>query len=63
MKYKAMYKNELAQIAGVSRDTFRRWIKSDEETLRSLGCKKKDQLLNPAAVRYLCEKYVIEVRE
>ena len=56
-----MYKYELAQMAGVSNDTFRRWLKNDEDVLLSLGCKKNDQLLNPAAVRYICEKYVIEV--
>lgn len=61
MRYKAMYKYELAQMAGVSNDTFRRWLKNDEDVLLSLGCKKNDQLLNPAAVRYICEKYVIEV--
>ncbi len=54
-----MYKYELAQMAGVSNDTFRRWLK----VLHSLGCKKNDQLLNPAAVRYICEKYVIEFEE
>jgi len=60
--YKSMYKYELARIAGVSNDTFRRWLKTDEKILQELGCKKNDHLLNPAAVRYLCEKYVIEIK-
>lgn len=60
-RYKSMYKNELADAAGVSIGTFRRWIKQDEAVLFSLGCKRNSQLLNPAAVKYLCEKYVIEI--
>lgn len=61
MKYKAMYKYELAQAAGVSVGTFRRWIRTDRKELERLGFKKKCQLLNPACVKYLCEKYVIEI--
>ncbi len=57
--YKAMYKNELAAAAGVSMATFRRWLRTDREQLASLGCDLNAQLLNPAAVRYLCCKYVI----
>jgi len=29
MTYKSMYKSELARAAGVSSDTFRRWLQSD----------------------------------
>ena len=29
MNYKSMYKSELARAAGVSSDTFRRWLQSD----------------------------------
>ncbi len=61
MKYKAMYKYELAQAAGVSVGTFRRWIRTDRKELERLGFKKNCQLLNPACVKYLCEKYVIEI--
>ena len=60
MKYKAMYKNELARAAGVSLDTFRRWLKSDKQALESMGIMHKQQLLPPVAVRYICEKYDIE---
>lgn len=61
MSYKSMYKYELAQAAGVSVATFRRWINTDREALARLGFKKNCQLLNPACVKYLCEKYVIEI--
>ena len=61
MKYKAMYKYELAQAAGVSSETFRRWLKSDSDELVAMGIAPRQQLLPPKAVRYLCEKYDIEV--
>lgn len=60
---KAMYKNELARAAGVSSDTFRRWMASSRNELKELGVTPNTKLLNPAAVRYLCEKFVIEIEE
>lgn len=59
--YKSMYKSELAAAAGVGMSTFRRWLETDKERLKSLGCLPRSKLLNPAAVQYLCEKYVIDV--
>lgn len=61
MTYKAMYKSELARAAGVSSDTFRRWLLTDKAILAAMGITPKQQLLHPKAVRYLCEKYDIEV--
>ncbi len=58
---KAMYKSELAAAAGVTRDTFRRWLHSDADYLRSQGIHPKTKMLPPQVVRYLCEKYDIEV--
>ena len=46
-------------VAGAS--TFRRWLKSDREQLKEMGVLPRSKLLNPAAVKYLCEKYVIEI--
>jgi predicted DNA-binding protein (UPF0251 family) len=60
-KYKSMYKYELAEAAGVSSETFRRWLKSDRALLASMGVTPKQQLLPPKAVRYICDKYDIEV--
>ncbi len=37
MAYKAMYKNELARAAGVSNDTFRRWLISDRAVFEAMG--------------------------
>lgn len=56
---KAMLKSELAAAAGVSRTTFRRWLKSDAEYLREQGVKTKAKMLPPKVVKYLIEKYCI----
>ena len=58
---KAMYKSELAEAAGVTRDTFRSWLRSDADYLRSQGLGPKAKVLPPQVVRYLSEKYNIEV--
>lgn len=61
MSYKSMYKNELARAAGVSTATFRVWLKSDKQALDEMGIAPRQQLLPPIAVRYLCEKYAIDI--
>ena len=58
---KAMSKAELANAAGVSRDTFRRWLKSDAEFLREHGVKPTAKVLPPQIVSYLIDKYCIEL--
>lgn len=58
---KAMLKFELASAAGVTRDTFRRWLKSDAEYLRTQGVSPKAKMMPPQVVRYLTEKYDIEI--
>ncbi len=56
-----MSKSELAAAAGVSRDTFRRWLISDLDYLRSQGITPSAKLFPPQVVRYLSEKYDIEL--
>ena len=58
---KAMSKAELANAAGVSRDTFRRWLKTDAEYLRSQDVKPTAKVLPPQVVNHLIDKYCIEV--
>ena len=58
---KAMLKSELASAAGVTRDTFRRWLKSDAEYLRTQGVSPKAKMMPPQVVRYITEKYDIEI--
>ena len=56
-----MYKYELARKAGVSSKTFARWLKNDTEKLRALGALPRSKLLPPPAVKFICEKYVIDL--
>lgn len=58
---KSMLKSELAAAAGVSRDTFRRWLHSDAAYFRSQHIDPNAKLLPPQVVRYLCDKYDIEL--
>lgn len=58
---RAMSKTELANAAGVSRDTFRRWLKSDEAYMRAQGVKSTAKVLPPQVVNYLIDKYCIEL--
>lgn len=60
-KIKAMYKSELADAAGVSLKTFGRWLKRDRDYFASVGVSIKQKMLPPIAVKYICEKYVIEL--
>ena len=52
---------ELARAAGVSGETFRRWLRTDAAYLRANHITPKTTLLPPHVVKYLCEKYDIEV--
>ena len=56
-----MLKSELAAAAGVTCDTFRRWLQSDAEYLCSQGISAKAKVLPPQVVRYLIEKYDIDI--
>ena len=56
---KAMSKSEMAERAGVSRKTLRRWLKTDEDYLRSQGVIIRQKVFPPQVVKYLFEKYCI----
>ena len=62
-KYKSMLKSELAAAAGVSLSTFSSWLRNDQDIIRSLNLSKRAKYLPPRLVRYLCEKYDIELDE
>ena len=57
---KRTYKYELADAAGVSRTTFWRWMKENEEPLLQLGVKPTTKLLPPKAVEWICREYGID---
>ena len=59
MSEKAMYKYELAQLAGVSLKTLSKWLKESETELLKLGYKRTDHILTPKAVKFIKDKYVI----
>ena len=46
-KYKSMYKYELVDAAGVSSQTFRRWLITDRAALKAMGVSVKQRLLPP----------------
>lgn len=60
MKYKAMTRQQLAESAGVCRQTLTNWLNSDLKILKKLGVKERG-VLPPSAVKYICEKYCIEI--
>ena len=57
---KSYTKAELSRAAGVSPETFRRWLKSDRAFLEANNIQPTTKLLPPKVVKYLCEKYDIE---
>ena len=57
---KSYTKKQLADAAGVSAATLRRWLRTDEEFLRANGITSKTKILPPKVVQYLCEKYCID---
>ena len=58
---KACGKAELAQAAGVSAETLRRWLRSDKAYLEANGISPTAKILPPKVVKYLCEKYCIDL--
>ena len=51
---KAMYKSELARLAGVSANTFRRYLNSRRDVLADMG-------VSPRAVRYVVDDFCIDL--
>lgn len=60
---KAMCKYELAAAAGVSLETFRRWLKTDKAFLEANNISPSAKILPPKVVKYLCDKYCIDVED
>lgn len=60
---KAMYKSELARLAGVSPRTFARYLASRREILTAMGVSPRAQILPPKAVKYVSEDYCIDLPE
>ena len=60
---RTMYKSELARLAGVSSNTFRRYLNTRREILAQMGVVPRSKTLNPKAVRYILQDYSIELPE
>ena len=58
---KSRTKIELSRAAGVSPETFRRWLKTDRAFLAANGICPNTRLLPPKVVKYLCKKYAIDL--
>ena len=58
---KAMLKKELADCAGVSLRTLHRWCEPYREELLRMGWQPKMILLPPHIVKFLSEKFCIDV--
>ena len=60
-KHKFISKKTLAELAGVSPRTFRRYLQTRRHILDAMGITPKTQKLPPQAVRYICEDYCIDL--
>ena len=58
-----MYKNELADAAGVSMNTLRRWLNKNRDRLAHFGVSPRSQMLPPRAVKWVCDEYGIDYPE
>jgi hypothetical protein len=58
---KAMYKSELARLAGVSDSTFRRYLNTRRDVLAQMGVSPMAKMLPPRAVKYVVEDYCIDL--
>lgn len=58
---KSYTKSQLAQFAGVSPATFRRWLQADAIYLHSQGITQNTKLFPPQVVQYIAKKYAIDL--
>lgn len=60
---KAKSKKELADMAGVSVDTLREWCKPYQKELERMGMVPGMRILPPRIVKFLVEKFCIDVED
>ena len=58
---KAMTKQQLAQCAGVTVRTLFNWCRPYRKELARMGLKPKDRVLPPRIVKFIAEKFCIDV--
>ena len=60
---KAKSKSQLAEMAGVSVDTLREWMKPFRQDLEAMGLRQNARVLPPNIVKFLAEKLCIDVED
>ena len=58
---KAMSKQQLADRAGVSLNTLRRWMKPLRQELEERGMPPGARVLPPSVVKFIAERFCIDV--
>ena len=56
-----MTKSQLAECTGVSVKTLMRWCKAYSHELQQMGMKRNSRVLPPAVVRFIAEKFSIDI--
>ena len=60
---KAMTKQQLAQCAGVTTKTLSNWCKPFRKELEAMGMQPLMKVLPPHIVRFIAEKFCIDIGE
>ena len=58
---KAMSKQQLADAAGISVDTLRKWLTPHKKKLETLGMTQKMRVIPPSVVAFIIETFCIDV--
>ena len=56
-----MSKQQMANKAGVSINTFNRWCKPFQKDLEAMGLPPRARMLPPNVVKFIAEKFCIDV--
>ena len=56
-----MSKQQLADAAGVSVGTLMNWCRPYRKELEAMGVKTKDRVFSPKVVKFIVEKFCIDV--
>lgn len=59
VRYPSLFPYQLARHAEVSRRTMTKWIHAQRLQLEACGYSRKQRILPPSAVKYLCDFYCI----
>ena len=63
VEYPSMTKAALAKAVGSDPRTFRRALRPHQAQLEEMGIRRAAKILTPQAVKYLCEKGIIDLSD